>query len=411
MRPGSVSPADGSPRAPWVDASRRADVVGQRLGLARRRAHATSCAALGPAVTALVHRYNPVVVARQAATLEALEIVVRLLDGETVDFEGRFFRARGAVLRYQPQRRPPVYMSAFYEGAAEVAGRLADGIWTLGDPRRAPRVIDAYRRSCERHGREPGEVILQTLFSWADDDEAALEAAREWRGTLVDANYTDDVHDPAEIERLGEEEVSDRKLRAMTIVSSDPSSHVNRIKLLEGMGATIVALMNVSGADPHGALGVYGREVLPELRGRLGRRAVGRDEERQVERDEDEREREQRERRSARPVVHEDELEEGDRDRRGDERGARDGPHQEPSPAEGGCQAEEAREDDEHDGRGQRRVSGDVRRDDDHSRGGERERDERRAGRCAQEPQNVAILVITTRVAICMQPCTAVQMV
>lgn len=255
-------------------------------------------------MTALVHRYNPVVVAQQAATLEALapgraflgvgsgeamnevpagmdwpspaeqlarteealEIVVRLLDGETVDFEGRFFRARGAVLHHQPQRRPPVYMSAFYEGAAEVAGRLADGIWTLGDPRRAPRVIDAYRRSCERHGREPGEVILQTLFSWADDDEAALEAAREWRGTLVDANYTDDVHDPAEIERLGEEEVSDRKLKAMTIVSSDPSSHVNRIKLLEGMGATIVALMNVSGADPHGALGVYGREILPELR-------------------------------------------------------------------------------------------------------------------------------------------------
>ena len=249
-----------------VDASHRADVVGQRLGLARRRAHATSCAALGPAVTALVHRYNPVVVAQQAATLEALEIVVRLLDGETVDFEGRFFRARGAVLHHQPQRRPPVYMSAFYEGAAEVAGRLADGIWTLGDPRRAPRVIAAYRRSCERHGREPGEVILQTLFSWADDDEAALEAAREWRGTLVDANYTDDVHDPAEIERLGEEEVSDRKLKAMTIVSSDPSSHVNRIKLLEGMGATIVALMNVSGADPHGALGVYGREILPELR-------------------------------------------------------------------------------------------------------------------------------------------------
>jgi hypothetical protein len=42
---------------------------------------------------------------------------------------------------------------------------------------------------------------------------------------------------------------------------------VNRIKVLEGLGATVVCLMNVSGADPHGALGVYGRDVLPELRG------------------------------------------------------------------------------------------------------------------------------------------------
>jgi coenzyme F420-dependent glucose-6-phosphate dehydrogenase len=268
-------------------------------------AQATHRAALGSAVTALVHRYNPVVVAQQVATLEALapgraflgvgsgeamnevpagmdwpspeeqlarteealEIVVRLLDGETVDFGGRFFCARSAKLHFLPERRPPVYMSAFYEGAAEVAGRLADGIWTLGDPRRAPKVIDAYRRSCEHHGRDPGEVILQTLFSWAPDDDAALDAAREWKATLVDAHYTDDVHDPAEIERLGRDEVSDTKLKAMTIVSSDPSTHVKRIKVLEGMGATVVVLMNVSAADPHGALGVYGRDVLPGLRG------------------------------------------------------------------------------------------------------------------------------------------------
>jgi coenzyme F420-dependent glucose-6-phosphate dehydrogenase len=110
-------------------------------------------------------------------------------------------------------------------------------------------------------------VILQTLFSWAEDDDAALEAAREWKGTLVDENYTDDVHDPAEIERLGEDEVSDRKLKAMTIVSSDPSTHAKRIRMLEGMGATVVALMNISAADPNGALRVYGRDVLPELRG------------------------------------------------------------------------------------------------------------------------------------------------
>ena len=268
-------------------------------------AQATRRATIGSAVTAIVHRYNPVVVAQQVATLEALapgraflgvgsgeamnevpagmdwpsteeqlarteealEIVVRLLDGETVDFEGRYVRARAARLHYQPARRPPVYMSAFYEGAAEVAGRLADGIWTLGDPRRAPKIVDAYRRSCERHGREPGEVILQTLFSWAPDDDVALENAREWKGTLVDESYTDDVHDPAEIERRGEDEVSDRKLKANTIISSSASTHVKRIRMLEGMGATVVALMNVSGADPHGALGVYGREVLPELRG------------------------------------------------------------------------------------------------------------------------------------------------
>jgi coenzyme F420-dependent glucose-6-phosphate dehydrogenase len=32
-------------------------------------------------------------------------------------------------------------MSAFGEQAAEVAGRLADGLWTVADPRQAPAVI------------------------------------------------------------------------------------------------------------------------------------------------------------------------------------------------------------------------------------------------------------------------------
>jgi len=290
--------------APWWTAETAPTSSGNAWVWLGAAAQATSRPALGSAVTALVHRYNPVVVAQQVATLEglapgraflgvgsgeamnevpagmewpstgeqlarteeALEIVTRLLDGDTVDFDGRFFRARRARLHYLPERRPPVYMSAFHEGAAEVAGRLADGIWTLGDPRQAGPVIQAYRRSCERHGRQPGEVILQTLFSWAEDDDAALEGAREWKGTMVDEHYTHDVADPREIHRRGEEQVSDTQFKTMTIVSSDPATHVKRIRQLEKLGATTVALMNVSGADPHEALRVYGREVLPQLR-------------------------------------------------------------------------------------------------------------------------------------------------
>lgn len=33
------------------------------------------------------------------------------------------------------------------------------------------------------------------------------------------------------------------------------------------MGATAVVVMNVSGADPLGAIRLYGQHVLPELRG------------------------------------------------------------------------------------------------------------------------------------------------
>ena len=267
-------------------------------------ANATGNVQIGTGVTAIVHRYNPVVVAQQIATLEllapgraflgvgsgeamnevpagmtwpsteeqlarteeALTIIARLLDGETVTFDGRFFKAKRAVLHSRPPRRPPVYMSAFYEGAAEVAGRLADGVWTLGNPMTAPKVIAAYRSGCGEASREPGEIIVQSVFSVADSDESALEQAREWKGTMVDEHYTDDLPDPGDIYRRGEHDVKDSTFTKQIIASADPDTHVKRIKSLQRLGATTMVLMNVSAADPVGALHVYGERVLPQLK-------------------------------------------------------------------------------------------------------------------------------------------------
>jgi coenzyme F420-dependent glucose-6-phosphate dehydrogenase len=198
-------------------------------------------------------------------TEEGLTIVKRLLDGERVDFDGDFFRASRARLYVKPERRPPIYMSAFNPQAAEVAGRLADGLWTLGDPRQAPGVIAAYRRGCEQVGRDSGEIVLQTLASWAQSDDEALEGSREWKGTLVDEHYTDGIADPVEVGRNGAD-LSDSQFQSLAIVSSDPDTHVKKIRLLEKLGATAVCVMNISGADPHGAIRTYGDHVLPVLR-------------------------------------------------------------------------------------------------------------------------------------------------
>src|SRR3954469_25687000 len=136
---------------------------------------------------------------------ESVTIIRRLLDGETVTFDGKYFKTHSAKLYSLPERRPPIYMSAFGPQAAEMAGRLADGVWTLADPRQAPAVIAGYRRGCEQAGREPGEIILQGLFSWAEDDETAYEASREWKATLPDEHYTDPIYEPAQIQANGRE--------------------------------------------------------------------------------------------------------------------------------------------------------------------------------------------------------------
>lgn len=264
---------------------------------------ATSSISIGTGVTGLVHRYNPVVLAQQLVTLEtmfpgraflgvgsseamnevpagmdwpdtgeqlrrteeSLEIITRLLDGGIVDFEGEFFRARGARLYLAPGRRPPIYMSAFHEQAAELAGRLTDGVWTLPDPAIAPKVIAAYRRGAELAGRPPGEIILQGLASVAATDEEALEASREWKPSLDQGLYTDDIHEPAEIQSRGDE-VSDRSFRTGSLISADPDTHVSKLGLMKQLGATAIVLVNASGHDPEAMIRLYGDEVLPRMR-------------------------------------------------------------------------------------------------------------------------------------------------
>jgi coenzyme F420-dependent glucose-6-phosphate dehydrogenase len=278
---------------------------GQAWVLLGALGNATRQPALGTGVTAPVHRYNPVIVAQAFATLEAmcpgrafvgigsgealnespagmdwpsvgeqigrmeeaLEIIGRLFDGERLDYEGKYFRTKRAYLHTRGERRPPIYVSAFGPRAAGVAARLGDGLWTLADPESSPGLIDDYRAACEDAGKEPGEIILQGGFSWAEDDDDALEGARVWKGAQPKEFYTEDWFDPKAMYEKGESDLSDDEFKQSYIVSSDPDYHAERIREIERLGATIVALQNASGADPHGAIRTYGEHVLPTLRG------------------------------------------------------------------------------------------------------------------------------------------------
>jgi coenzyme F420-dependent glucose-6-phosphate dehydrogenase len=197
---------------------------------------------------------------------EALELIHRLFDGERITGRGKHFATDGAYLHTRPERRPPIYVSAFGPQAAAVAGRWGDGLWTLADPEQAPEVIDAYSSAAREAGKEPGEIVLQIGMSWARDDDLALEGVRCWKGAQPDEFYTDDWHDPKAMYEEGERQFSDDDLRESFIVSSDPDEHVRRIREIEELGATIVMIANNSGADPEGAIEVYKDEVLPALR-------------------------------------------------------------------------------------------------------------------------------------------------
>lgn len=261
---------------------------------------------LGTGVTALVHRYHPAVVAQAFMTLEelypgraflgtgsgealnevacgadwpstgeqierldqALDVITRLWDGETVTVDHGWFACHEAKLHTRAASRPKLYVSAFGPQAAEVAGRYGDGVWTLGDPDSVPEILDAYRTSRSRAGLDEGRVILHTGIAWAESEEAVIDGARGWRGAQPDEVYAAKVDTPEAIQQAADEDgIDDDALREGFIISADPDEHVSRIREMEGLGADVVCLQNVSGADPLGTIRVYGEHVLPALRG------------------------------------------------------------------------------------------------------------------------------------------------
>jgi coenzyme F420-dependent glucose-6-phosphate dehydrogenase len=191
---------------------------------------------------------------------EALGMIRRLWQGETLDGKGRHFATKQAKLHTLPKSPPPVYVSAFHEKAAKVAAKHGDGIWSLGDPESVPKLLEAYRDA-----GGTGEVVLQAMASYAETDDAALEAARVWKGAQPDEYYVDDWHDPKAMYEHAEQTVSDDAFKESAILSADPEVHVEKLKEIAGLGATTLAVMNCSGTDPKGMIRMYGEHVLPAL--------------------------------------------------------------------------------------------------------------------------------------------------
>src|SRR3546814_21137598 len=60
---------------------------------------------------------------------EAIRLIRRLWTEDTVDFEGRYYRVRGAGLSLKPKRPggPPIWLGGAAEPAIDRAARLGDG--------------------------------------------------------------------------------------------------------------------------------------------------------------------------------------------------------------------------------------------------------------------------------------------
>jgi alkanesulfonate monooxygenase SsuD/methylene tetrahydromethanopterin reductase-like flavin-dependent oxidoreductase (luciferase family) len=141
---------------------------------------------------------------RPSAFEEALDIIRRLLAGETVS-SSRRFRITGASLALRPAEPVPVWIGASAPPAIDRAARLADG-WIASPAltsEEARAQAGLYRERCAAYGRAPGAIVLRRdiyVGRSSAEAQAVLQQAlgAGYRGMPADALIAGSIDEVAE---------------------------------------------------------------------------------------------------------------------------------------------------------------------------------------------------------------------
>jgi alkanesulfonate monooxygenase SsuD/methylene tetrahydromethanopterin reductase-like flavin-dependent oxidoreductase (luciferase family) len=111
---------------------------------------------------------------------EYLEIVRRSMNGEKLDFEGKYFSAQAFKLAFKPSgRKIPLYLAAFGPMMSKAAGKWTDGVLiNMANPSEVRRIVDQVRQGAKDAGKDPDsmEIICKARCSVAPTYAQAREA-------------------------------------------------------------------------------------------------------------------------------------------------------------------------------------------------------------------------------------------
>ena len=151
-------------------------------------------------------------VGRGTRLREAVAILDDALRGNTVTYEGVYYRLSAATFRPGPTQlpRPPLWVAAQATKSLRVAAQHADAVVSLGEYEKGIEdSLPAFRARMERldeicveEGRDPGSLRRCYFAGWANEPIfASIDATADLVGRYVEAGATDFtfyLHNPAD---------------------------------------------------------------------------------------------------------------------------------------------------------------------------------------------------------------------
>ncbi|GEP26117.1 TIGR03557 family F420-dependent LLM class oxidoreductase [Cryobacterium sp. TMS1-20-1] len=289
---------------PWVPAQGQSSFVWSVLASIAER----TTGDFGPGVTAPTFRWHPAMVAQASATLasmhpgrhwlglgsgealnehivggywpeaperinrmfEAIEIISKLFAGSLADKDvkhsGQFFKLESTRLWTMPDVAPEILVATAGPVTAKRAGRLADGLITVGAPLEKIAMLFAkFDGGAREAGKDPSTMpkVLQLHMSWAETDEEAMtNALHEWPNGGMKFPKSD-IRSPFEFEQLAKM-VRPEDFEGRMVISADPDEHRKYIQKFVDLGFDRIYLHNV-GRNQKQWIDVFGASVLPKL--------------------------------------------------------------------------------------------------------------------------------------------------
>lgn len=129
------------------------------------------------------------------AIREAIHVIRRLLQGETVDFEGDVISFTGGSLSFETRSDIPVFVASRGDLTLKMAGEVADGVMiaTYATPQGLQHGLNRVKLGADEANRDVHDLELLTRVDVCihEDRRVALDAVRPMVGRMMGSSYPD----------------------------------------------------------------------------------------------------------------------------------------------------------------------------------------------------------------------------
>lgn len=193
--------------------------------------------------------------------IEALIIMKKLLQGEKVTYDGKYYQTHNAKLYSPPIAKVPIYMAAGGAQSAQLAAEYSDGIIT--SVKSVPETIRDVLESA--YAKTPDIPCVATEWVvYAKSKEEAYQALKPWRGLRTPSRLS--ASDPSELEREADAMQHDDIVSHYTQVS-DAAGYIDAYApLITQLHANDIVIQTTSASSQEDLIKMLGKEVLPSLK-------------------------------------------------------------------------------------------------------------------------------------------------